>query len=54
MMPSTSRKQHNFMAAIANSPKFARKAGVSSKVGKDFIAADKTQGKFKPKAKKKP
>jgi len=40
-MPSTSKKQHNFMAAIANSPSFAKKVGVSQSVGKDFNAADK-------------
>jgi hypothetical protein len=41
MMPSTSKKQHNFMAAIANSPSFAKKAGVPTSVGKDFVTADK-------------
>jgi hypothetical protein len=41
MMPSTSKKQHNFMAAIANSPSFAKKAGVPQSVGKDFNEADK-------------
>jgi hypothetical protein len=40
-MPSVSKKQHNFMAAVANSPKFAKKAGVSSAVGKEFLTADK-------------
>jgi hypothetical protein len=40
-MPSTSKKQHNFMAAVANNPKFAKKAGVSSSVGKEFLTADK-------------
>ena len=40
-MPSTSKKQHNFMAAIANSPSFAKKAGVPMSVGKDFVTADK-------------
>ena len=45
-MPSTSKKQHNFMNAIAHSPKFAAKAGVPTKVGKDFVAADKKQLKF--------
>jgi hypothetical protein len=41
MMPSTSKKQHNFMAAIANSPSFAKKVGVPQSVGKDFSNADK-------------
>ena len=40
-MPSTSKKQHNFMAAVANNPAFAKKAGVPQSVGKDFSNADK-------------
>jgi hypothetical protein len=40
-MPSTSKKQHNFMAAIAHSPAFAKKVGVPQSVGKDFNEADK-------------
>jgi hypothetical protein len=40
-MPSTSKKQHNFMAAVANNPKFAKKVGVPQSVGKDFSTADK-------------
>ena len=40
-MPSTSKKQHNFMAAVANNPTFAKKAGVPQSVGKDFLNADK-------------
>jgi hypothetical protein len=40
-MPSASKKQHNFMAAIANSPSFAKKVGVPQSVGKDFTTADK-------------
>jgi hypothetical protein len=40
-MPSKSKKQNNFMAAIAHSPEFAKKAGVPMSVGKDFVAADK-------------
>jgi hypothetical protein len=40
-MPSTSKKQHNFMAAVANNPTFAKKAGVPQSVGKEFSAADK-------------
>ena len=40
-MPSTSKKQHNFMAAIAHSPAFAKKVGVPQSVGKDFTDADK-------------
>ena len=40
-MPSTSKKQHNFMAAVANNPSFAKKVGVSQSVGQDFNKADK-------------
>ena len=41
MMPSVSKKQHNFMEAVAHNPAFAKKAGVPQSVGKDFSAADK-------------
>jgi hypothetical protein len=40
-MPSSSKKQHNFMEAVAHNPAFAKKAGVPQSVGKDFSAADK-------------
>ena len=40
-MPSTSKKQHNFMEAVAHSPAFAKKVGVPQSVGKDFSTADK-------------
>ena len=40
-MPSTSKKQHNFMEAVAHNPSFAKKAGVPQSVGKDFSNADK-------------
>jgi hypothetical protein len=40
-MPSTSKKQHNFMAAVAHNPAFAKKVGVPQSVGKDFNNADK-------------
>jgi hypothetical protein len=40
-VPSVSKKQHNFMAAVANNPKFAKKSGVPSFVGKEFLTADK-------------
>ncbi len=45
-MPSTSKKQHGFMAAVANNPKFAKKVGVSKSVGAEFMKADKGR-KFK-------
>jgi len=40
-MPSKSKAQHNFMAAVANNPSFAKKAGVPQSVGKEFNQADK-------------
>jgi hypothetical protein len=40
-MPSTSKKQHNFMAAIAHNPGFAKKVGIPQSVGKEFNNADK-------------
>lgn len=45
-MPSVSKKQHNFMAAVANNPKFAKKVGVPRSVGEEFLTADKGK-KFK-------
>jgi hypothetical protein len=41
LMPSTSKKQSNFMAAVAHNPAFAKKVGVAQSVGKDFNTADK-------------
>jgi hypothetical protein len=46
IMPSVSKKQHNFMAAVANNPKFAKKVGVKSSIGEEFMKADKGR-KFK-------
>jgi hypothetical protein len=40
-MPSHSKKQHNFMEAIAHSPSFAKKVHIPQSVGKDYAAADK-------------
>ena len=40
-MPSTSKKQHNFMEAVAHNPSFAKKVGINQSVGKDFSTADK-------------
>jgi hypothetical protein len=39
-MPSSSKAQHQFMAAIAKNPAFAKKAGVPQSVGADFLKAD--------------
>ena len=40
-MPSSSKKQADFMRAVAHSPAFAKKVGVSQSVGRDFAEADK-------------
>jgi hypothetical protein len=40
-MPSTSKKQHKFMAAVAKNPSFAKKVGVPASVGQEFLTADK-------------
>ena len=40
-MPSSSKKQHNFMQAVAHSSSFAKKVGVPQSVGKEFSNADK-------------
>jgi hypothetical protein len=45
-MPSTSKKQRNFMAAAAHNPAFAKKVGISTDVAKEFNQADKGK-KFK-------
>ena len=39
-MPSTSKKQKRFMAAAAHNPQFAKRAGISQKVAKEFNRAD--------------
>lgn len=40
-MPSVSKKQHNFMEAVAHNAAFAKKVGVPQSVGKEFSKADK-------------
>jgi hypothetical protein len=51
-MPSTSAKQAKFMAAAAHNPKFAKMAGITTKVAKEFNNADQaktSQSKSAPK-----
>jgi len=45
-VPSTSKKQRNFMAAAAHNPAFAKKVGIPVSVAKEFNQADKGK-KFK-------
>lgn len=40
-MPSKSPAQHQLMAAVAHNPSFAKKVGIPTKVGKEFVRADK-------------
>lgn len=49
-MPSKSGKQHRLMALVANDPKAAKRLGIPTKVGKEFMKADKGR-KFKGKSK---
>jgi hypothetical protein len=46
-MPSKSAKQRRFMAAAAHSPKFAKEAGISQKVAREFHSADKKRSSTK-------
>lgn len=40
-MPAKSKKQHDFMQAVAHSIEFAKKVGVPQSVGKEYMDADK-------------
>ena len=44
-MPSKSAKQARFMAAAAHDPAFAKRAGISQTVAREFNAADAKRGK---------
>lgn len=51
-MPSVSQKQHNLFGMLKHNPELAKKLGVSQKVAKDFVAADKGGRYDKSKEKK--
>jgi len=40
-VPSTSKKQHNLMAMVANDPAKAKQLGIPQSVGAEFVKADK-------------
>jgi hypothetical protein len=40
MMPSKSKKQHNFMALVANNPSAAKRLKVPQSVGEEFMKSD--------------
>jgi hypothetical protein len=42
-MPSKSPSQHRLMEAVAHNPAFAKKVGISQKVGKEFAKADEAK-----------
>lgn len=44
-MPSKSEKQRRFMAAAANNPKFARRAGIKQSVAREFHDADRRKAR---------
>lgn len=50
MPPSKSQAQHNLFELVAHDPAAAKRLGISQKVGRDFVAADKGK-KFKKKRK---
>ena len=50
-MPTVSKKEHNFMEAVDHDPAFAKRVGVSQSVGKEFVEADKAQGKARQRRK---
>jgi hypothetical protein len=52
-MPSKSKAQKNFMAAAAHDDKFAKRAGISKKVAKEFNKADKGKKFIKQRGKSK-
>ena len=45
-MPARSKRQFRLMSAVAHNPAFAKKVGISQKVGKDFTAATKNYKKL--------
>lgn len=46
-MPSVSAAQKRFMAAAAHNPAFAKKAGISQTVAKEFNRADQRKARRK-------
>lgn len=46
-MPAVSKKQERFMQAVANNPKFAKKAGVPQSVGREFTKGDSMKNGMK-------
>jgi len=51
-MPSVSRAQRRFMAAASHNPDFAKRAGISQAVAKEFADADAKKKAKLPEKKK--
>ncbi len=51
-MPSTSKRQHDLMQAVAHNPKFAATMKIPQSVGEDFVDADKSAHKYESTKKK--
>lgn len=47
-MPSKSGKQHRLMEMVAHDPTAAKRVGIKPSVGRDFVEADKAEGKHFP------
>ena len=44
-MPSKSSKQHRLMELVAHDPAAAKRLKIPQSVGRDFVEADKSEGK---------
>jgi hypothetical protein len=44
-MPSKSGKQHRLMEMVAHDSAAAKRVGIPQSVGRDFVEADKSEGK---------
>jgi hypothetical protein len=51
-VPAKSAKQERFMQAVAHNPKFAKKVGVPTKVGKEFTKSEGGMAESKKMVKK--
>lgn len=52
-MPTHSKKQHDFMQAVAHNKEFAEKVNVPQDIAKDFVEHDKELNLFQTSGKQK-
>lgn len=52
-MPIKSKAQERLMQGVAHSPEFAKKVGIKTSVGKEFVAAGPAKKKLPEKVSKK-